>query len=93
MTILVVPNEDKPAVNANGTVRPSERPSIASEMIRALTWKFSLGILILLRSGFWTEHSRGSLDEPLGVSKAAASLLVEMEGLCALKASSIAIWH
>lgn len=34
ITTLVSPRADKPAVRANGTVRPSERPIIASETSR-----------------------------------------------------------
>ena len=30
------PRAERPALNANGTVRPSERPSIASETVREL---------------------------------------------------------
>lgn len=33
-TILLSPNADRPALSANGTVKPSERPRIASEMTR-----------------------------------------------------------
>ena len=34
MTTCVLPSADKPAVRAKGTVRPSERPMMASEMMR-----------------------------------------------------------
>lgn len=39
MTTRVLPRADRPAVRAKGTVRPSERPMVASEMTRAVTWK------------------------------------------------------
>jgi hypothetical protein len=35
ITTLVVPRADRPAVRANGTVRPSEKPIVAAEMRRA----------------------------------------------------------
>jgi hypothetical protein len=34
MTILLLPRADSPAVRAKGTVRPSERPIVASDMTR-----------------------------------------------------------
>ena len=34
MTTLVVPRLERPALRANGTVRPSESPNMASEMVR-----------------------------------------------------------
>lgn len=36
---VLVPSVDKPAVRAKGTVRPSDKPMIASEMIRGSTLK------------------------------------------------------
>lgn len=39
ITILVSPRAERPAVKANGTVRPSERPMVASEITRASTLK------------------------------------------------------
>lgn len=39
MTTLVFPSAERPAVRANGTVRPSERPMVASDNTRAVTWK------------------------------------------------------
>ena len=35
MTMRVSPSADRPAVSANGTVKPSERPIVASEISRA----------------------------------------------------------
>jgi hypothetical protein len=35
MTILVFPKAERPAVNANGTVSPSDSPMVASEINRA----------------------------------------------------------
>jgi hypothetical protein len=39
MTTRESPSADNPAVRANGTVNPSERPIVASDMIRASTLK------------------------------------------------------
>ncbi|KAI4134355.1 MAG: hypothetical protein LQ347_001592 [Umbilicaria vellea] len=38
MTTRVVPRAERPAERAKGTVRPSERPMVASEMRRAEEW-------------------------------------------------------
>ena len=37
ITIRVSPRADSPAVRAKGTVSPSERPMVASEMMRAVS--------------------------------------------------------
>ena len=36
MTKRVSPSEERPAVRANGTVKPSERPRMASDIMRGL---------------------------------------------------------
>lgn len=42
MTTRVLPSAESPAVRAKGTVRPSERPIVASEMTRASSLKVLL---------------------------------------------------
>jgi hypothetical protein len=67
MTTLVDPKADKPAVKAKGTVRPSERPMVASEMTLAFTLNlaelaslaFSEVILVV-----WDSRSESTMTVP-----------------------------
>lgn len=48
-TTLVFPSADKPALKANGTVNPSDRPRIASDTMRGLMRdRVPLLVLVLL---------------------------------------------
>jgi hypothetical protein len=47
-TTFVFPSAESPALRANGTVSPSERPRIASETIRGLMRARVLLVLLLL---------------------------------------------
>jgi hypothetical protein len=69
MTVFVSHSADSPAVRANGTVRPSERPMMASEMIRvsALNVCCLLQGWSLIRSGNLRRVAIASPD-PLGRS-------------------------
>ena len=44
MTTRVVPRAERPAERAKGTVRPSERPMVASEMRRVEEWAGGGGV-------------------------------------------------
>lgn len=58
MTTLVFPKADNPAVNANGTVRPSDNPIVASEMTLASTRKpFLVFAFSFLESVLWDSTS------------------------------------
>ena len=69
-TSRAFPREDRPAVRAKGTVIPSERPMMASEIIRALGLKrppLASGSLSVDRGGrnesaFWASRSRVELS-------------------------------
>ena len=61
---------------------------MASETIRASTWKSKLGTLVL-RAGFLIEHSSASSDGPFVGLTVAASLLAETTGVRISKALSV----
>lgn len=58
-TTLVLPNADKPALSAKGTVNPSDKPRIASDMMRGLIRdrELQLELLVVTESssegGMW----------------------------------------
>ena len=55
-TTFVFPSADRPALRANGTVSPSERPRMASETIRGLMRTRVLELLVVVdvdSSGLW----------------------------------------
>jgi len=57
ITTRVFPSAERPAVSANGTVKPSERPIVASEMTRALIWNPTFSELPLRREASWASRS------------------------------------
>lgn len=57
-TTLVFPSAERPALRANGTVKPSERPRIASDTIRGLMRDRVLLLLLLLPLVEWALLSR-----------------------------------
>jgi hypothetical protein len=77
MTTDVLPSAERPAVSAKGTVRPSERPMMASERRRAL----------LVREGpLEVDEERSGLD---GVSFS-TSLVCELEELW--RGRDVGVW-
>lgn len=63
-TTLVFPSADRPALSAKGTVRPSERPRMASETTRGLMRARVLLPLLLELSGL-AQRPKVSYDRPL----------------------------
>ena len=64
ITTFVSPSVDRPAVRANGTVKPSDSPIVASAMVRGLTLIVDVCDLAAVFSFVWLYDESKSCDVP-----------------------------
>jgi hypothetical protein len=68
-TTFVSPSADNPAVNAKGTVNPSERPMTASEITRPSILKPSFSSVLISKTAFSSDSGQNGSCDSTSASK------------------------